>query len=221
MRTTPVILIILAVFAGLLLISVILFFAVRVKAVIIYNADDGFRLRVSVLSFKILDSEEKDGEEEGKKVRVSDFRLDRIKRKKKKAAKKKIKASAERERQPWDINNIIKIIRLILSTFFDRYAKFLSVKAVRLKIGVATGDAASTAILYGIVVQGVAYIIEIINNITNLKSLRFSEINVYPDYISESFSADIKIVLRLPVWCTVSVLLKSGIFSSGNNKDNK
>lgn len=119
-----------------------------------------------------------------------------------------------------EINDILKAIHLLISTFFDRYSKFLSVRTVKLHIGVATGDAASTAIMYGVIVQGVTYLLEVINNITNLKSLRYSDVNVYPDYTAETIKMDIKIILKLPVWCAFSLLLHSGIFSlrKHNNK---
>jgi hypothetical protein len=213
-RTTPVILIILAILAGLLLLAVILFFAVRIKAVITYNSKDGMLFKVSILKYYVYGTGDKDNYPN---IRVSDYKIGRINRKKKKLEKKKRKEATKPESE--NINDVIKTIRLILSTFFDRFAKFLTVRAVRLKIGVATGDAASTAILYGVVVQSVAYLLELIDNITHLKSLRYSDLNVYPDYTSESFTADIKIVLTLPVWCTLSLLFRTGIYSIDKDKD--
>lgn len=193
-----------------------MFFAVRIKAVIIYNSKDGLLFKVSVLTFNVYRNDDKD---DIPRVRVSDYKIGRINRKKKKLEKKKRKEESKPESE--NINNVVKTIRLILSTFFDRFAKFLTVRAVKLKIGVATGDAASTAILYGVVVQSVAYLLELIDNITNLKSLRYNDLNVYPDYTSESFTADIKIVLTLPVWCTLSLLIRTGIYSIDKDKDNK
>ena len=70
----------------------------------------------------------------------------------------------------------------------------------------ATGDAASTAILYGVVIQSVAYIIEILNSTTNLKGLKRADIAVNADYLSESTSVDMKFVFSLRVWHIFSIL---------------
>lgn len=207
MRTTPVILIILASLAGLLLLVVLLLFAARVRAVVTYTVADGLRAKISLLSFKILGTEEDGGEG---RVRVSDYslgRIDRRGRKKKKAKGGKPAEKAPKKGDEPELPGVIKTLRTVLSIFFGPYAKYISVRAVRLNIAVAAGDAAGTAILWGVVIQGVAYILELLNQLTDLQSLRRSEVNIYPDYTADAFSADIKIVLKIPVWRAIGLLL--------------
>ena len=82
----------------------------------------------------------------------------------------------------------------------------MKIKVAKLRINVATGDAASTAILYGVVIQSVAYIIEILNSATNLKGLNKADIAVNADYLSESTSVEMKFIFSLRVWHLFSIL---------------
>ena len=75
-----------------------------------------------------------------------------------------------------------------------------------MKINIATGDAAQTAIMYGVVVQSVSYIIEILQRVTNLDNLNKSEIQVNTDYLSEKTSADVLIKFSLRVWHLFDIL---------------
>ncbi len=205
----------LAIIAGLLLLLVLLFFASRIKIVISYNGSDGLYFGVSILSFRVFSTKEKEGEP---RVKISDFSLGKLSKRSKKDERKRKKREKKQkapgERPSVDIGEIIKLIRVIISTFFNRYSDHLSVRAVRLKIGVATGDAASTAILYGLVIQGVTYLFELLDNVTSLEKIDTSEVNVYPDYTSDSSTADIKIHLKLPTWCAAALVYRSGILKS-------
>ena len=87
----------------------------------------------------------------------------------------------------------------MLGALFSKFAKRLHIKVARLKIKVATGDAASTAILYGAAVQSVAYIIEILGRITNVDGLKKAEISVEPDYLSEETSLDLCFIFSLRI----------------------
>ncbi|MGI6167578.1 MAG: DUF2953 domain-containing protein [Eubacteriales bacterium] len=208
MRAIETILIVLAVIAAVLLVLVLFFFTVRVRASIIYNEKKGFRVRISILSIKVYGT----GEKKPARVRVSDYKIG----KKKPKAKKK---PPEEPQKPTKITDILSTIRVIISTFFDRYARFLTVRAVRLNIKVATGDAATTALLYGAVIQGVAYILALLEQLTNLKSLRHSQVNIVPEYTKETTTADIKIVLTLPVWCALSLLYKTGVLGKDDKEE--
>ena len=85
----------------------------------------------------------------------------------------------------------VNIAAGVIGALFSRFSKRLHIKVARLKINVATGDAASTAILYGAVVQSVSYIIEILKSVTNVDGLKKADISVFPDYLSESSSMDL------------------------------
>lgn len=125
----------------------------------------------------------------------------------KKAKKEKKKAEPKKEKQPKrSILDWLNIATAVLKVLFAKFFKHLRIKVVKLRINVATGDAASTAILYGVVIQSVAYVIEILNSTTNLKGLKNADIAVSPDYLSESTSVEMKFVFSLRVWHLFSIL---------------
>ena len=121
-------------------------------------------------------------------------------RKKKKTAE----AEASKKKQKSSTSDILDFLsyitdflRHILKGFFKR----LKIKVAKINITVATGDAAKTAITYGIVSQAVSYLLEILNNVTNFKRAFKSEINVLSDFIANEskMELDIKLYYR-PIW---------------------
>ncbi len=95
------------------------------------------------------------------------------------------------------LSYITDFLRHILKGFFKR----LKIKVAKINITVATGDAAKTAIMYGVTSQAVSYLLEILSNVTNLKRSFKSEINVLSDFISDEskMELDIKLYYR-PIW---------------------
>ena len=76
--------------------------------------------------------------------------------------------------------------------------KHLHLHTARLYIAVATGDAASTAILCGAVSQSLSYLLALLDRVTRLCS-KPREVAVFPDYLSEKSRADVKLVFFLRV----------------------
>ena len=113
-----------------------------------------------------------------------------------------------------ETNSIIdklNAIRDILSILSETFHKHLHVKLSQVHIRVAASDAAKTAILYGAICTAVACIIDQIENIANLKSLKQSSVAVEPDFLSEKIDVKLNIVLYMSVWDAIAVLLKSFI----------
>ena len=102
-------------------------------------------------------------------------------------------------------------IRDILSILFEAFHKHLHVRLSKIHINVATGDAAKTAILYGAVSTAVAVIIDIIDEIANLKPLKESSVSVEPDFLSEKTDVRLNIVLYMSVAGAIKVLLQTFI----------
>lgn len=128
-------------------------------------------------------------------------------KKAKKEKKKQEKKDAKKEDEPKrSVLDWLDIATSVLKVLFGRFAKHLRIKIAKLRINVATGDAASTAILYGVVIQSVAYIIEILQSITNVDGLKKADIAVNTDYLSESTTVELKFVFSLRVWHLFSIL---------------
>ena len=82
----------------------------------------------------------------------------------------------------------------------------MRITAARMRIKVATGDAATTAIAYGAVCQSVAYIVEILYNITNFRVKKSDDINVTADFAAIKSELDLKLIFRLRVWHVFAML---------------
>ena len=123
----------------------------------------------------------------------------------KKAQKKKdaVKAKqAEKEQkakdtemadEPSTMSLILRIVGGVLDTFFGK----LRVKIARVHIVVGGPDAAKTALTYGIVSQGVAYLMELIATKTRMTRAKNTYVSVVPDFLASKTTADLLIIFRL------------------------
>ena len=143
---------------------------------------------------------------------MSRKKSDRIERKlRKKADKKRLKKeqkkenklSEAKEKKKTSLSDILDTVNLatsvakaVLGSFFGH----LRVDVAKLKIKVATGDAASTAIAYGAVSGAVACLLAIFENSKRVRGLKKAEMDIVCDFLGESSSADIKISFSLRVW---------------------
>ena len=100
-------------------------------------------------------------------------------------------------------------LRGFLSELLERTLGHLSIRAARIRIRVATGDAASTAVLFGAVNGGVVLLLELLDRFAKLKTKATDEIEVVPDYLAEKTSADIRLLFSLRVWQIVHILWKT------------
>lgn len=118
----------------------------------------------------------------------------------KKAARKKKKSASppthkEQEKAKSGVSRYLKNFRFFL-TLIQKIQKKLrgafKIEILRMRATVATGDAASTAILYGVVSQGFSYVLALAD--TFLKT-KYSPENIYlaPDYTAEKTDFKIKI----------------------------
>lgn len=118
--------------------------------------------------------------------------------------KKKLKSSFE------DIMDLISGIKTAsekVSHYFDRYLR-VDIKAFRIKV--ASNDAASTAILYGLVSQGVSYVMEILtHNIKKVKIKNKDSILVVADFLSDEFETQIDIKFKIRSWQTIVLGINS------------
>lgn len=147
------------------------------------------------------------------KLRIYPQRSKKYKKKKQKQKKKKaetvIRESGDAPKKKPPLTDTIKTAAELVRTFSAAFARHLHVKLAVVNIRVATGDAASTAILYGAVSGAVACLVDAIDEITNLSSLHGSEISVEPDFLSERTQALLNITLSLRVIGALSVLAKT------------
>ena len=151
-------------------------------------------------------------------VKIKLFPSENKKKKPKKQSKKKEEYKMPilkdiKDAQPTSDSLVDKInsVGEIISIFFKAFKKQLNVKLAKIHITIATDDAAKTAIMYGAVSGAVACIIDLIDEITNLKELKKSSISIEPDFVSDKSNIDLNIVLSISIFTALKVALKSFI----------
>lgn len=123
---------------------------------------------------------------------------------KKKKKEKKKKGLAE-------IMELVLVGLDALKGLFRSFGKHFEIEAVRMKINVGSGDAAQTAILYGIIVQFAAYLCHGLAAITNFKCKKPEEIQVNADFLSDKLTMDLHFIFRLRVWHLFAMVFAAGI----------
>lgn len=203
------------IFLGILLFFVLLL-STKAKVVIISDGEGTeVVLKIYGIPIRLLPSKEK-------KIKLSRYskknmekrRLAEEEKKKKKAQKKADKANkkqkgkdgrATKKEKPTDpaaltlVDNI-NAATSALGKFFLRFGKRFRIDVTRIIITVATGDAASTAILYGAVVPATQLLLSAIGRFTNLKGIEDADIDVRCDFLGKKSDVDIHIAASLRLW---------------------
>lgn len=99
-----------------------------------------------------------------------------------------------------EILYIVKLATRVLKIFLWRFKKYLYIKAVKIRIKVASDDAAKTAYMHGAIVAALRTLIAVLEETVNFEAVRNKNIGVDVDFLSEKLEADIHIVLRIRVW---------------------
>lgn len=195
----------------------VLLFLLRVRVVL--TADDAkvrLTLRVLCFTFSLYP---------GKRVDPRKYSPERVKKreakKAKKAARKAAKAAKKAAKQkkpaattkkapkaseaPMTLTEKLTLVRKLLAALLRATGKHLYLRAARLHIRVATGDAASTAVAYGAVSGGVALILTVLGKFTVLHAAP-PDVAVIADYLGEKPHIDARVVFSMRVGGAVCVL---------------
>ncbi len=193
--------------------SILLFFALILSLkgtlTVAYNGEIEMFVRVLFIKIKILPSKKKGkgphsmSEKKAKKIKQ---RLEakkekkRLKKKQKSDKKKSAKQAPKEKKSLSEILGIISTVKSIVGVVTKRFFGHLKVKVARLKITVATGDAASTAIAYGAVSQAAMYLYELLEPLKGFTFPKENQTEITCDYLSDKSTIDIKISFSLRVW---------------------
>lgn len=224
---------------GCILLAFWLIGMIRARVEVEYNTDVRVAVKVLGMTFRITPKEKKPPKlsdftpkkyrkrlEKDEKLRLKQEAKKAKKqaeKERKKAEKKAAKEAAKKGLPPPDTGkkkkekSLAEIMELVLvgldalKGLFKSFGKHFQIEAVRLKIAVASEDAASTAILYGIVVQFVTYLCHALAAITNFKVKKPEEIAVTADFLSDKLTMDLHFVFRLRVWHIFAMIFAAGI----------
>ncbi len=131
-----------------------------------------------------------------KKIKLSDYSKKKLRKRRRKAKEKeRQKEKASEKKQKKTIKQSLRMLRLslyLLQNSYKKIAAALRIRVHRLYVGVATDDAAKTAILYGVAASGVAYLLEILRDFTKTTEKK-NAVAVWADFCGTESTLDVKI----------------------------
>ena len=200
-----------------------LLLALLARAVVTLTYSDDFLVVLKILFVKIQLFPKKEKKPPTRLTKKQLLRLEKKKAKKaaKKAGKKSKKQGgdgekSDKKRGKPGVIETLTLIKDIFASVAPKLSKYLKVTLAKIYIAVATGDAAKTALLYGVVSQSVAYLIEALDVNANLKGE--PDVVVTTDYLAEKTYADLEIKLSLRVWQVLYILLPALIKAANAKK---
>ena len=126
-----------------------------------------------------------------------------------KAEAKKEKEQSKQKKSPGEIVSIIKMVSDLAVTVIDRFARHLRIHIARIKLVIASEDAATTAILYGTVSQSINLFFPVLERVKNFPKLRNADISVDCDFASTEPVIDIKLGFSIRVWQVLHIALSA------------
>ena len=192
----------------------------KATVTIVYDGEVKLFLRVLFIKIRLVPPKKKKYPHSmsAKKARKIKEKLHKKQEKKlaKKAAKKKQKEEQKKladnkeskkpKKTPRDILDIISLVANLIAKVISRFFGHLKIKLMRIRIKVATGDAASTAIAYGAITQAINVFFPLIENIKTVRLPVAKEIDINPDFCSDECEIEVKISFSLRVWHLFHVL---------------
>ena len=144
-----------------------------------------------------------------------------MKKNKKLSVKNEDVASAEPPKKKGDIKPLIRMLLRVLKAFMAKFPKYLQTDIKRLVVGVASNDAATTAITYGYTVQTLQYAITFIKSNSNLRQTKNSVVSVYPDFTTDKCLVDIDITFSIRVYQVIALGISLALAYLGVGKYKK
>ncbi len=148
-----------------------------------------------------------------RRARRAKKKLARKARRAEKKAKKTARCAAKKAHEPRGkptLRENLSLARALVAALVRKTNKHLRLAAARLHIRVATGDAATTAVLYGAVSASLAYLLAALDRVTDLRT-KPHDVSVYADYLAERSHVDVKLIFSLRVWGALSLLTAAAL----------
>lgn len=166
-------------------------------------------VRVWFIRLRILPKKKKKAPS-AKRFSVKPFRR-RVDRRMKKARKKELKRlqkqksakgseSDKDKSSKRDVKALIAMLTDMLRAFFSRFPRYLKTDVARLIVGVASEDAAKTAMTYSAVVQTSQYLITLLETNTSFCLAKNGYVSIYPDFTTDEWRFEADIVFSIRIW---------------------
>ena len=151
-----------------------------------------------------------------KKIKLRRYTVKNIVRQKQREKKKQAKLYAKRakhaashgkdkKKEKPRLRESIALLRALVAALAKKTGGHLHLHTARVNIRVATGDAATTAILYGAAAAALSYLLTALDSVTRLHAGE-EKISLTADYLGEKSTADVKIVFKLRLIFALTLL---------------
>ncbi len=195
--------------------GILLFFvfilSLKATVTVAYRDEVALSVRVLFLKIRILPKKEKKKgphSMSAKKARKIKEKLRQKQQKKAEAKQKKQEKKAAKKEAPKekpkkslsDILDMVTLVRTLLVKVIKTFFGHLRIDIARLKIRVATGDAATTAIAYGVITQAVNLLFPVLEQVKNFSTPKMRDIDIVADFAAEGMEADVEFSFSLRVW---------------------
>lgn len=205
-----------------ILIFILLLLHIKIKIVIDFGGED-VNLFLKILGIKITLMPKKDKK---KKLKINDYSYKKINKKKKEKPKKPEKKKpdvASSHDSGMSLGDKISLITDIVKHLVKKFFGHLRIDITKIKINVGSPDAAKTAILYGVISQALAALIDVLSAITDVRNDKNADISVNADFTSEKTKAYIYMSFSLRVRHIFSIAFSTlfraiGRMIKANNK---
>lgn len=141
-----------------------------------------------------------------RELRRQERAKEKAERKKAKAARRAAKRNEKKIGIPQkycptpNLKENLEMILALVKKFYHKTRGKIKIKIRKMHIRVAADEAAHTALLYGVAVQLVSYIIGYVETNYTTVQRNDDDLSVVPDYNSSECSADIDIVFSAKIW---------------------
>ena len=156
--------------------------------------------------------------EEKRKIKKSDFKIRKFRRRRDKVLKKyKITASPKKDikqaakKKKTSVLVLIRDLKDVIIEAVKSFGKYLKVDRFILKINVGGADAAKVAQNYGYVIQSTQYLVTFLEQITNLDKTKRKKAEVNADFATEKWDAKVDIALSIRVVFLLKIALTAFI----------
>lgn len=194
---------------GCILLFFVFVLSLKAKITVIYDGEVALYLKVLFIKIKLLPKNEKKkgphsmSEKKAKKIKAkldAKAQKKRLKKKQKKESKLAKKHEPKQKKSLSEVLDVINLVKELVSTVIKKFFGHLKIDVARLKINVATGDAATTAIAYGAILQAAMYLFTALAPVKGFSFPNEKNTDIRCDYLSDSMTVDIKISFSLRVW---------------------
>lgn len=108
-----------------------------------------------------------------------------------------------------------------IGKFFVRFGRRFRIDVSRIIITIATGDAASTAIMYGAAVPAVMALIALLERITDLRGIDKADIHLRCDYLAQKTTVDVHVAFSMRPYHLFDMLFSALFAFLGKRKEIK